>query len=491
MGLALFYNEPMRENRRTNLIILAALLMIACAFAAYATLVMRWFSTTAQKGGARTRTQTLISTSQAALDDARQEFRARLLDPRAHLRLSEALWKSGRPVDSFYVFYAARQIFSNEEFSRAHSEVVLGAGGPAAAIRARLKGLADPALSVPIHAQAAREYPSSPEGRDSLDRLSRMAMDTESRSGGDAARLALVALEELYQEDTANPGKLAALAGAAFGHGDIARAHALASEALSKHPGHAGSARIFGMIALKDRDLDEAMRWLTSAWERDPDDLYSASKLAQIYDKRRADPEGALPYYLALYRQNPDYDDDGPVERRIRETLDSRRENLLKDAPVEGLGGRFKLDDASLRAEACLRAAAYADPRWIDVLGGLLDDDAEIVRRNADYALFKIAQKEPDAVRARRDAWLTSPLALVRIRALNLFADLDGRSALPLVAAALRDPVPAVRAYAEVMVLEHYFSNQPEAAKMRARYLAEEKDPEALAFVRRSSKHGR
>ena len=29
--------------------------------------------------------------------------------------------------------------------------------------------------------------------------------------------------------------------------------------------------------------------------------------------------------------------------------------------------------------------------------------------------------------------------------------------------AALRDPVPAVRAYASVMVLEHYFSDQPES----------------------------
>lgn len=481
----------MRENRRTNLVILAALLMIAAAFAAYATLVMRWFSAGARSASPATPEAAAKAASGTALDEARREFRARLLDCRAHLRLSEALWKSGRPVDSFYVFHAARQLFSEEEFSRAHAEVVLGAGGPAAAIRARLKGLVDPALTVPIHAQAAREYPSSPEGLDSLDQLSRMAMGDENRAGGDGARLALTALEELYAEDPRHPEKLAALAGAAFGRGDVARAHALAGEALSKVPNHAGAARVFGMIALKDRDHDAAMRWLTSAWERNPDDLYSASKLAQIYDKRRANPEGALPYRLALYRQNPDYDDDGPVELRIRETLDSRRENLLRNAPVEGLGGRFKLDDASLRAEACLRAAAYADPRWIDVLGGLLDDDAEIVRRNADYALFKIAQREPDAVRARRDAWLASRQPLVRIRALNLFADLDGRSALPLVAAALRDRAPAVRAYAEVMVLEHYFSDQPEAVKLRSRYLAEEKDQEALAFVRRFSKRGR
>ncbi|HAZ09408.1 MAG TPA: hypothetical protein DCZ01_13040 [Elusimicrobia bacterium] len=472
----------MRESRRTNLIILSALLMIAAVFAAYATLVMRWFATPARTENPATRK------ASANLAEARKEFRTRLLDCRAHLRLSEALWKAGRPTDSFYVLYAARQLFSKETFRAAHAEIVLGAGGPAAGVRTRLKGLNDPALSVPIHAQTAREDPASPEGRNSLEQLSLMAMGDENRSGGDAARLARAALEELYREDPRQPEKLAALAGAAFGRGDVALAYALASEALNKHSDHAGASRIMGMIALKDRDLDAAVRWLTAAWEHNPDDLYSAAKLAQIYDKRRADPEAALLFHLALYRQNPDYDDNGPIERRIHEILDSRRENLLKDAPIESLADRMKLDDASLRAEACLRAAAFKDQRWIDALGELLDDDTEIVRRNADYALFQIARQKPDAVRARRDQWLGGPQPLVRIRALNLFADLDGKNAFPLAAAALRDPVPAVRAYAAVMVLEHYFMAIPEAVKLRARYLAEERDPDALAFVHRFSK---
>jgi HEAT repeat protein len=242
------------------------------------------------------------------------------------------------------------------------------------------------------------------------------------------------------------------------------------------------------MLALRDRDPAGAVSWLTAAWERDPNDLYSAAKLAQIYDKRRGDPEGALPYYLALYRQNPDYADDGvSAERRIREILDARRENLMRDVPIEGLGARFKLDDASLRAQACLRAAVFKDPRWIDALGELLDDDAEIVRRNADYALYQIGQQDPSAVRARRDAWLKSEKPLVRIRALNLFADLDGRNALPAAVAALRDPSPAVRAYADLMVLEHYFRRERGFAKARARYLAEEKDADALALIKRFS----
>ena len=474
----------MRESRRTNLIILAAVIMIACAFAIYATLVMRWFTTPSPAASGAPSAAARVS-AEASLDDARREFRERLLDPRAHLRLSEALWKAGRPVDAFYVMYAARQIFPEETFRQAHAEVVLGVGGPAAAERARLRGLTDPATAVPIHAEVARDYPSSPEGRDSLDQLSQLAMAPEGGAGGDAGRVARTALEELYLADPKNPEKLAALAGADFGRGDVAQAQALATEAWNKYPGQAGAARIMGMLALRDRDIDGALKWLTAAWDRNPEDLYSAAKLAQIYEKRRADPEGALPFYLALYRQNPDYAEDEPAETRIRETLDHRREDLLKDVPVEGLGGRFKLDDASLRAEAALRAAVFKDPRWIDALGDLLDDDVEIVRRNADYALFQIAAKEPDAVRARRAQWLGSDKPLVRVRALNLYADLDGTNALPAVAAALRDPNAGVRVFAKIMVLDHYFKNRPEAAKLRARYLAEEKDPEALDFLKR------
>jgi tetratricopeptide repeat protein len=476
--------SAMRESRRTNFIILGAVLMIAAAFAAYTTIMMRWFAKPKAAAPAPAAFASAASLD-AALADARRDFRERLLDPRAHLRLSEALWKAGRPVDSFYVMYAARQIFSDEAFRAAHAEAVLGVGGPAAAARSRLKGLTDPALAVPVHAGVARDYPDSPEGRDSLEQLSQLASAPDGSAGSDAGRVARTALEELYRADPKNPEKLAALAGSDFARGDAAQALALATEAWSKYPGQAGAARIMGMLALRDRDIDGALKWLTAAWDRNPDDLYSASKLAQIYDKRRADPEGALPFYLALYRQNPDYADDEPVETRIRETLDHRRETLLKDAPVEGLGGRFKLDDASLRAEAALRAAAYKDPRWIDALGDLLDDDTELVRRSADYALFQIAAKEPDAVHARREPWLGSDKPLVRIRALNLFADLDGMNALPAVAAALRDPSAGVRVFAKLMVLDHYFKGRPEAAKLRSRYLAEEKDPDALDFLKR------
>ncbi len=470
----------MHESRRTNLVIVGALLLIAAAFAAYAALVMKWIAS--PKAPAPHALVDARKEADSDLAAARDQFRERLLDARAHLRLSEALWKAGRPIDAFYVMYAARQLFSDSDFRRAHAEVVVGIGGPAADARARLKGLADPATTIPIHAEVARDYPDTPEGRDSLDQLSRLASANDS---DDAGRLARTALEELYRDDPKNPEKFAALAGAAFGRGDFAQAAALADEAWNKHPGHAGAARIEGMLALKDRDQEAARKWLSAAWDKNPEDLYSAAKLAQIYGKGRGEPESALPYYIALYRKNPGYADDEPAESLIRATLDRRRVSLLKDAPVEGLGGRFRLDDASLRAEACLRAGAFQDVRWVDALGALLDDDAEIVRRDADYALYQIARVEPDALRSRRDAWLGSEKPLMRIRALNLFADLDGKKFFPAVVSALRDPDPAVRAFAKVMVLDHYYTDSPEAAKVRSRYLATEKDPDALAFVKR------
>ncbi len=141
-------------------------------------------------------------------------------------------------MDAFYVMYAARQLFSDDAFRAAHAEVVLGVGGPASAERARLKGLVDPALTVPIHAEVARDYPDTPEGRDSLDQLSpSWRWPPTAAPGADAARVARTALEELYRADPKSPDKLAALAGADFGRGDAAQAQALAAEAWNKYPG--------------------------------------------------------------------------------------------------------------------------------------------------------------------------------------------------------------------------------------------------------------
>ncbi len=478
----------MRESRRTNLVIAASLLLIAAAFAAYAGLVLRWFSGPATETAPAASVSADRAAAAQALEDARRDYRDRLLDVAAHLRLSQALWRAGRPIDSFYVMYAARQLFSEDDFRRAQAGIVVGAGGPAAQSRARLKGLGDPALAIPIHAETARDYPDSPEGRDSLEQLARLASGDPDGAGGQPAALALTALQDLHTGQPKNAAALESLGDALIARGEDAQAEAFAREDLNRDPSSPGAAHVLGELALKKRDYDGARRWLDAAWEHDAADLYSAAKLAEIYDKRLGDPEAALPFYLALYRENPYYAENGElIETRIREALDARRERLLKGATVAGLGGRFDLDDASLRAQAALRAARFKDPRWIDALGGLLDDDCEIVRRNADYALYEIGQVQPDAVRARRDEWLGSDKPLTRIRALNLFADLDGMNALPRALKALDDPDPGVRAYAIVMVLDHYYARVPQAARARARALAAEKDAAVVEFVRRAS----
>lgn len=473
----------MREGRRANALILGAVVLIALCLAVYVTVFMRWVSAP-RAGAGDADAKAAAAEAAAALDEERRLFRANLLDPYAHLRLSEALWKAGRHVDSFYVAHAARQLFGDDAFRHAHGAVVLRLGGAATEARKRLDGATEPAQAVPLHAELARAYPDTAEGRDSLDALARLAQ-ADDAVGGEAARQARAALEELHRADPKHPGKLSAFAMAALGRNDPGLAQAIAAEALSTDPRHAGAAQVMGALMLHMKEPDKAFSWLSSAWDRNPDDLYSASKLAQLYDKRRSDPESALPFWLAIHRQNPDYDDGGPVERRIRETLDARAERLLAHAGVESLGRFFGLDDGSLRAEAAARAAEFKDPRWIDALGVLLDDDVELVRRSADYALFKIGQKEPEAVRARRDEWLSGDKPLARIRALNLFADLDGKNAFPRALAALRDPVPAVRAYAKLMVLDHYYGGLPEATKARAKYLAEERDPGAQALLAR------
>lgn len=473
----------MRERARNNALIIGAVALIAVCLAVYATVFLRWISAP-RPGAAEASAKAAAAKAEAELADARRGYRSNLLLPEAHLRLSEALFKAGRHVDSYYVQTAARQLFGDEAFRAAHGAVVLKLGGPAGEARKRLASVTDALQAVPVHAEVAKAHPDTAEGRDSLDALMRLAQSDDT-AGGEAARQARAALEELHREDPKHPGKLSAFAMAALGRNDPGLAQAIANEALAKDPKHAGAAQVMGALALHLKEPDKAFAWLASAWDRNPDDLYSAAKLAQLYDKRRNDPEAALPFWLAIHRQNPDYDDGGPVERRIREVLDARRERLLQHAGVESLGRYFSLDDGSLRAEACARAAEYKDPRWIDALGGLLDDDVELVRKSADYALFKIGEKEPDAVRARRDEWLGGERPLTRIRALNLFADLDGRNAYPRALAALKDPVPAVRALAKLMVFDYYYTDMPEATRAAAKYLAEERDPEAARLLAR------
>lgn len=539
--------QAMRKPRHTNLVIVVSIAAIALALVGYAAIIWNWVASPASSS------PPLMAPPNSPkvppeLVAARASLRENFLDAKSHLNLSQALYRAGRPVDAFYVMFAARSFFGDADFSRAHAFIALYGGrhfldgqaydpspanekkqmarlqedpaNPDAlnylahidADRGDVKGalelidrglsshpddagllaaraewtaasLRDIPASVSFYARLAAAHPDTYEGRSAVDELGRLAQSREGGAAGENAAFAREALEELRQKNMDDPHLFSALAMAAWGRGDTASVQALIAQAEKRGGKNAGVSQIKGAFALAEHDPEKAVVYLTQAWENNPNDLYSAGKLAQLYMKQRADPEAALPYYIALYRQNPRYDDGEPVEDRIRRILDTRREEVLRDVFVGGIGHFLSSDDASLRAEACVKAARTQDPRWIDTVAELLDDDTEIVRHNADYALFQIARKEPDAVLARRMEWLQSTKPFVRIRSLNLFADLDPANTLPMAARALYDPNPAVRFMAKVMVLDHYYPALPQAAKIRADFLSAEKDPLVLGML--------
>lgn len=533
----------MRESRRTHLLMALAALLIAGTLAVYAAILRSWLwgkpSPPPGKNGAA---------PEAADEPAAERalFRNNFLDPRAHFRLSEALYRSGRPVDAFYVMFAARGLFGEAVFRRAHAFVVLHREShflgtddfdpspeneqrlkarlqddpenpdllnylahiaaergnfPEAqrlldlgltahaedrgllAYKAELTAASDLLGAIPISARLVNSSPDSYEARLALEELGRLARRQDSGPQGEAVRLAREALDELRRAHPEHPLIFSTIVLSAWERGERDSARALVAEILARSPGHPGALMMDGFLALSDHDADRAMRRFTEAWERNPEGLISASRLAQLYLRQRSDREAALPYYLALYRENPDYNDGRPAEEIIRGTLDARREQLLENVGAEALGRYLSSDDASLRAEACIRTAKLEDPRWIERLGELLDDDAEIVRHNADYALYHIGRRYPDAVRARREEWLSSPdRPLLRARALNLFADLYPQETFPLALRSLYDPQPVVRYLSKTMVLDRYYQEIPAARKAVAEHLAAEKNPAVLAL---------
>lgn len=527
----------MRSSSRANAVIALGLLAVFIAGAWYASFLGSWLKSS---GGGQ---DAAAAKRQERLAAARADFRRDLLSPLAHLRLAEALFDAGRPVDGFYVMHAAKALFGEGPFLRAHAQVVLYKGtfflgdqefDPSPANEARLRkalqsdpsdpralhylarilakrnenaealrllaGVGDDRGGLAFRAQLrsargdlsaaiedwtrlAAAHPGTHEARQALEELGALA----ARQQGDAPLMARDALDELLRQRPDDNRVFGAAAMAAWGRGDLGAVQAMAAEAERRKKGpHAGALMVQASLALQERDAEKALRFFTKAWEADAEDLYSAAKLSQLYHRQRADPEGALPYDLALYRRNPAYEDGGErVEKRILETLDERRRNLSLPGGAEGLSRLFDSDDASLRAEACARAAGAADARWIETLGERLDDDVELVRHTADYALFQSARRFPEAVRVRRDEWLGSDKPLARIRALNLFADLEPNETFPLVLRALRDPHPGVRFYARVMVLDHYYKELPAAQRARSEYLAAERDPQVLGLYAR------
>lgn len=534
----------MKDSRRHDLLLAGAALIVVGTLAVYVVLVVSWLRGKPSAPAAPISSNSPPPAQELAV--ARAEFRQNLVDPRAALNLSEALARAGRPVDSFYVLFWARHFFPEGEFRAAHGAVVLkrsdylngapydrsaeneaklkrrlaedpsnprvveylahlavdrgdvaGAqtlldGGLASrpddpgllSFKAALTGSSNPLEAVPLWARVANGAPRSFEARRALEELQRVASRKEEGADGESARFAREALEELLKANPDEPGPFIALGLALWQRGDAGPTRALVAQAMAKKTVNPGAYALDGALALSDGELDKAIRRLTAAWERDPDDLFAAAKLAQIYQKQSGDAEAALPYYIALYRRDPDYADGEPAEDIIRRVLDARRKSLLSRATPDSIGRWLEHEDGSLRAEACARAAELKDPRWIDALAERLDDDDEIVRHNADYALYQLAQVQPDAIRVRRDAWLADTRPLVRARALNLFADLYPGETYPLALRALYDPNPGVRYFVKTLVLDRYYAGIPAATKAKAEYLAQEKNPAVLALYK-------
>jgi hypothetical protein len=537
--------RKVRADKHHNIMIAAASLAIAAAGIFYASYAWRWLTGTAPAPSGPAAAPRKTAAIPPDLTAARAAFRVNFLDIRAHLRLADALYRSGRLVDAFYILFEARQFFGPDAFSRAHALLILykekhflgtAPYDPSPENEAKLEGLLkaaetpdtanylahikadrgdlkgaialadrvlarypeDPGLlsaraqwtiamgdaagSVVYLVRLAARSPQTYDGRSALDELGKLAQGKDPAVG----ELAQGALDELLARYPDEPGIFSAAAMAAWGRGDVERARALVTNALERKPGHAGALQVDGALALQDKNFDRAVASFSKAWETAPDELYTATKLAQIHAKQRGDFEAALPFYIAAYRLNPEAQEDGaPLERRIREILDARREAVLRSVLPQTVRTYLKSPDASLRAEACVRVGAMQEPDVVEQLAELLDDDTEIARHNADFGLFEIAKKHRDAVLAHRVEWLSAPRPFVRARALNLFADLDPANTYPIAMRALYDPHPAVRLLAKIMVVDHYYRDQPQTPSLLSQYYAAEKDPLVLALLDR------
>jgi len=481
-----------RQDSHGPLLALCVVIVVTTA-ALYVWLLSSWLSAPAAPAAAPRAAAPAPSPDESALAPARRALREDFLDPRSWLELSRALARAGRPIDAFYLTYGAREFFGDAAFFNAHA-AFLRRAAPAADpddeasqlfAKAQAAAVSDPMTAIPLYARSIHADPRGAGAQKALDALQGYASASEDGPQGEASRLAREALEELRKAHADEPAIFSALASALLARGDRATAQALVVEAGRKKRS-AAVARIEGLLALSAGDADAAVASFTEAWEKDPDDLVSAEKLASLYADRRGDEESALPYEIALYRHDPRrLRGVEPLELAIRRALDARRTAVLRNVGVEGLGRYLDSDDASLRAEAAARAGELKDARWIDALAERLDDDTEIVRHNAEYALYQIARSSPEPVKVRRDDWLEGDRPLMRARVLNLFADLWPNETMPLALKALDDPNPAVRYFAKTLVFDRYYRRVDSAQRAEKQYLLREKDPLVLAMLGR------
>ncbi len=420
-----------------------------------------------------------------SLPAARKAFRSRHLDPLAHADLGEALWRSGREVDSFYILASARAFFGPERFLAAHRARALGADplsrGPelsrARQTRAQPAGAA---RAVPLYFQLAASARESYEGRAAIDDLGDIAQSSPSGEDDASPRLAREALEALRRRNPDHAAIFTVLSLSDLSRGDIATVRERTAEALRGAPRHPGALSISGALALADRRPALALESFKAAWRESREELYLSQKLAELLDRHAGDPEAALSPYIALHRRDPLWRDGKALSERILRILASRSRERLGPAPAGELGLFLSSSDASLRAAACSRAGRLLDPKWIKTLGELLDDDVELVRDEAADALARLALPHREAVLANRVDWASSTSPLRRARAIGVLAAIDKTNAFPFAAQALKDPNPAVRHWVRTRVLETVYRDYPPASLAVREYLAAEQDPLVL-----------
>src|SRR5438045_3646286 len=109
----------MRQPSRSDVLLGVSIVLIAGAALGYLGLLGSGLFSSSSTPRAAAR-------ASPELKSARRDFRENFSEVRAHIRLAEALYRSQRSVDAFYVLLAARRQFPGPAFLQAQETVVLG-----------------------------------------------------------------------------------------------------------------------------------------------------------------------------------------------------------------------------------------------------------------------------------------------------------------------------------------------------------------------------
>ncbi len=482
--------------------------------------------------------------SAATLEDARRRYRADFFELDAHVELADALYREGRLIDGYYVLDEARGFFPQDRFDRAHARLILAGGeapwgagaldasperygeikarvdyepGDAAALAelAHIEGSrgraaeaevyadralrADPAqagalgLKAHLRARAKDEAGAlaafeklcalghdGPDMRSGLEFMEELA--ARGVKGGETSRRALASLKRLAAAQPGNAHAFSSYAVALWRAGDEKSARALAKGAPRP-----GAALLRGLLFIQDKRWLDAAYWLEASLKDDPESRLALSKLASLSRNELKDPAAALKWYLLLFRLDPHFYDGEYAEWRVKRWLNARRDHAAAAATsARELRALLLSSDGDLRAEAALQAGKRKERELLPELLARLDDDVGVVTQNADYAAFELAKAYPGVLAPHAADLLGSDAPFVRGKALNLFGDLDVKSARPYVLKGFSDPDAYVRFRAHIAARGYYAADrgvQAAAAKARLR-----EGPAVRAALERASK---